>query len=81
MSRTYRHLGNIGFFTLGLLLGLGAITVYLLLNQSERDAVSRGEEEFIIDISPDGELQITAADVGERNVVKGTSTKRLILSI
>ena len=69
MSRTYRHLGSIGFFTLGLLLGLGAITAFLLLIQTEQDSVSRGVEEFIIVKSPDGEIQITAADDGESNVV------------
>ena len=73
MNRTDRHLGNVGFFALGLLLGFGAITVYLLLIQTERDTVSRGEEEFIIVKSPDGEIQITAADDGESNVANSPS--------
>lgn len=68
MSRTYGHLGNIGLFVLGLLLGLGVITAYLLLNQSERGGVSREKEEFIVDISPDGEIQIITADDAEDNV-------------
>lgn len=68
MSRTYSHLGNIGLFALGLLLGVGTITVFLLLNQSDRDGVSREEEQFIVDISPDGEIQINAVDDAEGNV-------------
>lgn len=68
MSKTYSHLGNIGLFALGLLLGVGTITVFLLLNQHGHSDVLSGEEEFIADISPDGELQITAVDEAEGNV-------------
>ena len=79
MSRTYSHLGNIGLFALGLLLGVGTITVFLLLNQSERDGVSREEEQFIVDISPDGEIQINAVDGAEGNV--GSSASESIDSV